>query len=53
MPSRAASTTRPNQVKDSLSKEIDTDYASAISSLTSRQAALEASLRLTAQIYHK
>ena len=39
-----------NQVKDSLSKEIDTDYTSAISSLTSRQAALEASLRLTAQI---
>ena len=38
------------QVKDSLSKEIDTDYAAAISQLTARQAALEASLRLSAQI---
>ncbi len=39
-----------NQISGSLSQEIDTDYASAISSLTSRQAALEASLRLSAQI---
>lgn len=46
--SRSADET--NQVKDALSKEIDTDYTSAISSLTSRQAAYEASLRLTAQI---
>ena len=38
-----------NQIKDSLSKEIDTDYTSAISSMTSRQAALEAALRLAAQ----
>lgn len=37
------------QVKDALSQEIDTDYTTAISSLTSRQASLEASLRLTAQ----
>jgi flagellar hook-associated protein 3 FlgL len=39
-----------NQVKDALSKEIDTDYAAAIAGLTSRQAAYEASLRLTAQL---
>ncbi|MGI8978888.1 MAG: hypothetical protein ACR2FY_06655 [Pirellulaceae bacterium] len=39
-----------NQVQGALSQEIDTDYASAISSLTSRQAALEASLRLSAQL---
>ena len=36
-----------NQIKGSLSQEIDTDYAAAISSLTARQAALEASLRLS------
>ncbi len=39
-----------NQVHGALSQEIDTDYAAAISSLTSRQAALEASLRLSAQL---
>lgn len=39
-----------NQVNSALSQEIDTDYASAISSLTSRQAALEATLRLSAQL---
>ena len=39
-----------NQVHSALSQEIDTDYASAISSLTSRQAALEATLRLSAQL---
>ena len=39
-----------NQISGSLSQEIDTDYAAAISSLTARQAALEASLRLSAQI---
>ena len=39
-----------NQVYGALSQEIDTDYAAAISSLTSRQAALEASLRLSAQL---
>ena len=38
-----------NQVKDALSQEIDTDYTKAISSLSSRQATLEASLRLSAQ----
>ncbi|MFN0017553.1 MAG: flagellin hook IN motif-containing protein [Pirellulaceae bacterium] len=38
-----------NQTKDSLSQEIDTDYTSAISSMSSRQMALEASLRLSAQ----
>jgi flagellin-like hook-associated protein FlgL len=39
-----------NQVNGSLSQEVDTDYASAIASLASRQAAIEASLRLAAQI---
>jgi flagellar hook-associated protein 3 FlgL len=39
-----------NQVNGSLSQEIDTDYAAAIASLASRQAALEASLRLSAQL---
>jgi len=38
-----------NQIKDSLSKEIDTDYTAAISSMSSRQVALEASLKLSAQ----
>jgi len=39
-----------NQVKGALSQEIDTDYTAAVSSLASRQAALEASLRLMAQL---
>jgi flagellin-like hook-associated protein FlgL len=39
-----------NQVQDALSQDIDTDYAAAISELTARQAALEASLRLSAQV---
>ncbi len=40
-----------NQLKDTLSKEIDTDFSAAVSELAGRQAALEASLRLAAQIH--
>ena len=39
------------QLQDSLSKDIDTDLAGAISALTARQAALEATLRLTAGLH--
>lgn len=39
------------QLKSSLSDEIDTDLADAISNLTARQAALEASLQLAAQTF--
>ncbi len=37
------------ELKDSLSNEINTDLAEAISNLTARQAALQASLQLMAQ----
>ncbi|MDX1947981.1 MAG: flagellin [Pirellulaceae bacterium] len=39
------------QLQGSLSDEIDTDLAEAISNLTARQAALEASLQLTARTF--
>ncbi len=39
------------QLQSALSQEIDTDMASAISTLTARQAALEATLRLTANLH--
>jgi flagellin-like hook-associated protein FlgL len=39
------------QLQSALSDEIDTDLADAISRLTARQAALEATLRLTAQTF--
>jgi flagellar hook-associated protein 3 FlgL len=39
------------QLQGTLSDEIDTDLATAISNLTARQAALEASLRLAAQTF--
>jgi flagellin-like hook-associated protein FlgL len=39
-----------NQLKDTLSQEIETNYPEAISNLSLRQAALEASLRVSAQI---
>ena len=39
------------QLKGTLSKELDTDMAKAISELTARQAALEATLRMTANLH--
>lgn len=39
------------QLRDTLSKEIDTDMVSALSTLTARQAALEATLRVTANLH--
>ena len=39
------------QLRATLSKEIDTDMVSAIANLTARQAALEATLRLTANVH--
>ena len=39
------------QLRSSLSDEIDTDLADAIARLTAQQAALEATLRLTAQTF--
>ena len=39
-----------NQLRDTLSKEIDTDFPRAIADLTFRQAALEASLRFAGQL---
>jgi len=39
------------QLKATLSVEIDVDFTEAVSSLAARQASLEASLRLTAQVF--
>jgi flagellin-like hook-associated protein FlgL len=39
------------QLQNTLSQEIDTDMAAAISTLTARQAALEATLRMTANLH--
>jgi flagellar hook-associated protein 3 FlgL len=39
------------QLQSSLSNEIETDLADAIAQLTAQQAALEATLRLTAQTF--
>ncbi|HUE74692.1 MAG TPA: hypothetical protein VMP01_27740, partial [Pirellulaceae bacterium] len=39
------------QLQSTLSKELDTDMAKAISELTARQAALEATLRMTANLH--
>jgi flagellar hook-associated protein 3 FlgL len=39
------------QLKATLSQEIDVDFTEAVSALAARQASLEASLRLTAQVF--
>jgi flagellar hook-associated protein 3 FlgL len=39
------------QLQSALSQELDTNMAQAISELTARQAALEATLRMTANLH--